>query len=1020
MKRNISIKKLRRSKAPSASQTPNNLPENGVHQILQRTENHIKELQNIGASKPKRPDNSELPEYRGNIQKFSVVFGKSSTKKHKTFSEDGSLEINQKGIMCLKNSDGRIITFDNVTRLGKEVEEGMVLTLGGYDVQIDEKLQNIPIQSKDRAHNQSISKVAKPSTNSGNTFKSPMLPVIDKSNEIEEKFEKRVYTVIYGPQTMKKHKTFDEDGTLEIEGKVARLKDERGKLVATYYNLKPSEIRDGDRIVIEGKEVEIVEMREGPEKKRCATETNIEHQQIKKLRTSNTFISPVHTYIEQTPSVSDQADHEDTFPNYYYGEPEPEMNNYDTPESSSFNSRDDRPPIDEILDNFNESEDVPEISSKKLIMPTPPYAHQFKFNTNQSPVQTMFVPEFLNIQLRDHQRDGIRFLYECVMGFHEVNDVRIYGAILADEMGLGKTIQTIALIYMLLKQNPYSTRVPLAKRALIVTNSSLVDNWRNEIVKWLEHERIYSFEVSAKNKPAQFANATHIPIMIISYETLVKQIDDVKMINFDIVVCDEGHRLKNVNTNVSSKLFELPCKRRIILTGTPIQNNLEELFALVDFVNPGILGSYQEFKARYENPIVQSQQPMILPQYKELGIQRQQELFDILQKFVLRRTQDVLKKFLPKKQEVVVICAPSQLQKDLYTYLLKHYHEQKENMEKTVSPLQLITICKKICNQPSLLNQDTTPDFEFLRKKLPSTSRLSYMDSSKLEAIFFLLQSLKDSGERIVLVSNSTKMLDVLMKMCQQYEFNYIRLDGSTAVQDRGKIVKEFNDPSSNAFVFLLSAKAGGTGLNLIGASRLVLYDNDWNPATDSQALSRIWRDGQTRNVYIYRLITANTIEEKIFQRQMTKTSLGDCVMEQHSNQKSLNFTDEELKALFALPENFDSCNTHEMLQCNCPGLGEIPDSGSSQESLPVTLLSEMDESDSDDDSPFKIRTKKQISIKKKKSKETSLQMHELMRYEHYMAPIEENLLKELCLDDATDIIKFIFRNVTEYKPNDI
>lgn len=988
---------MRRSKAPSAIQNPEQ-NQGGIFNILQSNENHVKELEKIAASKPVRPDIA--PENYGNVQKYSVVFGKSSTKKHKTFSEDGVLEINVTGVMVLKNSDGRLITVDNKGRQGKNIEEGLVLTMGGYDVQIDEKIQETS-KEKEKTKSSAMSAVSV-LRNQTNTFKSPMLASVAGSTEEQEKFEKMIYTVVYGPISTKKHKTFDEDGTLEVEGKVARLKDERGKLIATYFNLKSNEMRDGDRLIIEGKEVEIVELQDAGVKRSC-DENSAPQQQVKKLKVVNTpFVSPVVTYVETAPAASDEI--EISVPNYYYREMETPLDN-----TGAF--------LDAQLDYFNEeipNLEIPETREmlpNNLIMPTPPYDHQYIHNTSHGPVQPTFVPEFLNSQLRDHQRDGIRFLYECVMGFYTVNDVCILGAILADEMGLGKTIQTIALIYMLLKQNPYSTFVPVVKRVLIVTNSSLVDNWKNEIVKWLEHERIYSFEVSQKNKPAAFANARQIPIMLISYEALVKKIEEVKEIHFDLVVCDEGHKLKNVNTHVASRLNELPCKKRIILTGTPIQNNLEELFALVDFVNPGILGSYAEFKARFEDPIVQSQQAMVLPQYKELGVVRLQELSTILQKFFLRRTQDVLKKFLPMKQEVVVIIAPSQLQRDLYTHLLSHYQKQKENLERTVSPLQLITVLKKICNQPSLLTSVNSPEFEFLRKKLPSSSRLSYMDSSKLETVFFLLESLKDTGERIVLVSNYNKTLDILMQMCRQYEFPYLRLDGGTAVADRAKAVKMFNDPSSNSFVFLLSAKAGGTGLNLIGASRLVLYDNDWNPATDTQALSRIWRDGQTRKVYIYRLITANTIEEKIFQRQMTKTSLGGCVMEQNVKQKALNFTNEELKALFTIPEDYDSCNTHEMLQCQCPGFGGIPDTGSSQE-----YLLPMVEEDSDDDSPFKFRTKKRVNSKKNIS---ALQMHELMQYEHYMEPIEESLLEELCLGDAKDIIKFIFRNVTEHKTSD-
>lgn len=198
-------------------------------------------------------------------------------------------------------------------------------------------------------------------------------------------------------------------------------------------------------------------------------------------------------------------------------------------------------------------------------------------------------------------------------------------------------------------------------------------------------------------------------------------------------------------------------------------------------------------------------------------------------------------------------------------------------------------------------------------------------DSAKLELVQnFLQETILECKERVVLVSNHTKSLDMLADLCSHCNYSYLRLDGSTATSDRNTFVEKFNQPKSEFSVFLLSAKAGGVGLNLSGASRLVLFDNDWNPAVDLQAMSRIWRDGQKRDVKIYRLITAGTIEEKIFQRQIAKTSLSGCVMDQRNKLDTMKLSDEELKDLFTVQEDFSECSTHSSLNCDCDGKGQV------------------------------------------------------------------------------------------------
>lgn len=517
----------------------------------------------------------------------------------------------------------------------------------------------------------------------------------------------------------------------------------------------------------------------------------------------------------------------------------------------------------------------------------------------------------------------------------------------------------------------------------IVTPSSLVENWDKEISKWLKAEKVFTFVMdSSNNKPKKFIQSPHIPIMIVSYEMFVNNFDEISKVKFDLMICDEGHRLKNNNIKAAVQLNKIECNRRILLTGTPIQNDLLEFHSLIDFVNPGILGTYSEFKNKYETPILHSQQPNVLPQYRQLGEERAKELNQIISSFVLRRTQEVNNKYLPGKQELVIFCRPSDLQMHVISKILQRY----EDYESGMSPLQLITILKKTCNHPALLgssimekkaNGENNAMNDFILEILPSWDKMGSSDSGKLEIVENLLNNLQLKNEKIILVSYFTKTLDMMMKLCQYRNYKFCRLDGTTPSSERNKIVATFNSPDSEVFVFLLSAKAGGAGLNLIGASRLLLYDNDWNPALDLQAMSRCWRDGQKNDVYIYRLITASTIEEKIFQRQIAKTSLSGCVVDQKQNLCNLKFSNEELKDLFTLPEEFDTCTTHEMLDCDCNGDGKVPED---------------------------VSTRKHS---------VALKMQELMRWEHFSPPLSGEVLDEICLQNLNDEILYLFRNKT-------
>lgn len=566
------------------------------------------------------------------------------------------------------------------------------------------------------------------------------------------------------------------------------------------------------------------------------------------------------------------------------------------------------------------------------------------------------VDPLLTQKLRDHQRQGVSFMYECVMG---MRDFEGQGAILADEMGLGKTLQTIALLWTLLKQNPIYEEPPIIKKALIVCPVTLVNNWRKEFRKWLGTERIGVFVADEKKKRlTDFTMGKSYNVMIIGYEKLrVVQEELKKGPGIDIVIVDEGHRLKTAKNKSAQAIKALNTTRRVILSGTPIQNDLSEFYVMVDFVNPDLLGSFKTFTKEFEGPILKSRQPEATAKDIEKGAARSEELASLTSKFILRRTADVLSKYLPPKTEHVLLCRPTTSQATAYQHVLTHPAFQAA-LGNSEASLQLITVLKKVCNSPSLLKpRDPTtpvsPMMESLVSSIPSELLRSSAGSTKIRALDQLLHTIRTkTSDKVVLVSNYTSTLDLLSTLLTSLAHPFARLDGSTPSAKRQDIVDTFNrTPASTCFAFLLSAKAGGVGINLIGASRLVLFDVDWNPATDLQAMARIHRDGQKKPCFIYRFVMAGGLDEKIWQRQITKLGLASNIMDQKAGGNS--FTREELRDLFRLDEGL-SCQTHDLLGCKCGGRG-MSDASIAEEETWTVLDSDAEAEDQDPDSDFDL-----------------------------------------------------------------
>ena len=555
--------------------------------------------------------------------------------------------------------------------------------------------------------------------------------------------------------------------------------------------------------------------------------------------------------------------------------------------------------------------------------------------------------------LRPHQVEGVKFLYKCTTG--QVVP-KAFGCIMADEMGLGKTLQCIALLWTLLKQSPQGSVKGTIQKAVIVCPSSLVRNWANEFDKWLGKGALTPLAVDgnigggkggakanvgsmssasgANNGPVaaairQWAQATGRqivrPALIISYETLRRNIVELQQTEIGLLLADEGHRLKNGDSLTFTALDSLNVKRRVILSGTPIQNDLSEYFSLLNFANPGLLGTRVEFRKNYELDILRGRDADATDDQVKLGEKKLNEMAKLVGPLIIRRTNDILSKYLPVKYEHVVFCKMMPIQHDIYKYFIMSPEIKKLLRGVGSQPLKAIGLLRKLCTHPDLLDLPT--DIEGCENVLPedfvpkdsrsSRSReIKTWYSGKLSVLERMLARIRrDTNDKIVLISNFTQTLDIIERMCRVSNYGCLRLDGTQAIKKRQRLVDKFNDPENTSdFIFLLSSKAGGCGINLIGANRLILLDPDWNPAADQQALARVWRDGQKKDCFVYRFITTGTIEEKIFQRQSMKQSLSSCVVDENQDVDRL-FSIDNLRQLFTFQDT-TVCDTHDTFKC--------------------------------------------------------------------------------------------------------
>jgi ATP-dependent helicase STH1/SNF2 len=448
--------------------------------------------------------------------------------------------------------------------------------------------------------------------------------------------------------------------------------------------------------------------------------------------------------------------------------------------------------------------------------------------------------------------------------------------ILADEMGLGKTIQTISLITYLIekkRQNgPFLVIVPL----------STLTNWNLEFEKWAPSVQriIYKGPPNARKQQQQKIRYGQFQVLLTTYEYIIKDRPILSKVKWVHMIVDEGHRMKNAQSKLSSTLTQYYTTRyRLILTGTPLQNNLPELWALLNFVLPNIFKSVKSFDEWFNTPFANTggQDKMELSEEEQLLVIRR--LHKVLRPFLLRRLKKDVEKDLPDKQERVIKCRFSALQAKLYKQLVTHNKlavtDGKGGKTGMRGLSNMLMQLRKLCNHPFV--------FEPVEDQMnpgKGTNDLIWRTAGKFELLDRVLPKFKASGHRVLMFFQMTQIMNIMEDFLRLRGMSYLRLDGSTKSDDRSELLKLFNAPGSDYFCFLLSTRAGGLGLNLQTADTVIIYDSDWNPHQDLQAQDRAHRIGQKNEVRILRLISSNSVEEKILERANYKLDMDGKVIQ--------------------------------------------------------------------------------------------------------------------------------------------
>ena len=481
-------------------------------------------------------------------------------------------------------------------------------------------------------------------------------------------------------------------------------------------------------------------------------------------------------------------------------------------------------------------------------------------------IQTINQSPLFEGKLRSYQKEGLSWL-------NFLNEFGLDG-ILADEMGLGKTVQTLALLQYLknLKDGPRKINKP----TLIVCPTSVTTNWLYEARRFTPN--LKAIMLHGPKRKDLFQQVPESDIVITSYALLRSDRQELERQEFSYIILDEAQNIKNPLTATAKAAKALRASRRLALTGTPTENRPLELWSIFDYLMPGYLGTYDFFRNNIEKPILNNQ----------TGIPAIRMLNNKTKPFILRRLKSDVEKQLPPKIESNMHVAMTDSQKQLYAQILEEVRpkvleaiEQKGVRGASISILAALLRLRQVCNHPNSIDG---------LKDLPG------YDSGKFELLKELLEESFESGRKILLFSQFREMLAIIRRWLEEKSINYLYLDGAT--KNRQQLVDQFNQ-DEKVKLFLISLKAGGTGLNLTAADTVVIYDPWWNPAVENQAIDRAHRIGQTKHVNVYRLITEDSIEQKIMDLKARKSSIIDALINENGL-SSINLTKDELDSLFS------------------------------------------------------------------------------------------------------------------------
>jgi len=463
-------------------------------------------------------------------------------------------------------------------------------------------------------------------------------------------------------------------------------------------------------------------------------------------------------------------------------------------------------------------------------------------------------PAFIQGEMRDYQVAGLNWL----VSLHE-NGI---SGILADEMGLGKTLQTISFLgylrFVCDIKGPHLVAVP----------KSTLDNWKREFAKWIPEVDVLVLQGTKEERQAIINDRLaeeKFDVLITSYEMILREKSALKKLAWEYIIIDEAHRIKNEESSLAQIIRMFNSRNRLLITGTPLQNNLHELWALLNFLLPDVFGDSEAFDQWFSGQEADQEQVV-------------QQLHKVLRPFLLRRVKiDVEKSLLPKK-EVNLYIGMSEMQVNWYKKILEKdidaVNGAAGKKESKTRLLNIVMQLRKCCNHPYLFDgAEPGPPY--------TTDEHLVYNSAKMVMLDKLLTRMKAQGSRVLIFSQMSRVLDILEDYSVFRGYQYCRIDGSTAHEDRIAAIDDYNKPDSEKFLFLLTTRAGGLGINLTTADIVVLFDSDWNPQADLQAMDRAHRIGQTKQVVVFRMVTENAIEEKVLERAAQKLRLDQLVIQQ-------------------------------------------------------------------------------------------------------------------------------------------